>query len=215
MDRKKIKEKAKEFAFKNKWELWEPYLIIFGITLVFSIILTIFKIDADSVLGTFLNFILELVLLPASIGYVYYIIKLINGKTLDVKEALTSKYKLFGLIILVTCIVGLFTTLWSLLFIILGIIYAFSMTMTSYLLADLADENTKYKEVMNTSKEMMDGYKWDYFVFELSFIGWVLLVIVTFGIAIIWVYPYIMTANVMYYEKLKKKKKIKTLKSID
>lgn len=211
MNRKKIKEKARKLAFKNKWTIWKPYLIIFAITFVFSIVLTIFKIDNDSILGIICNIILELVLLPASVGYVYYIIKLINGKTLDVKEALTSKYKLFGLILVVTMLVGIFTFLWSLLLFVPGIIYALSMTMTSYLLADLANEKTKFKEVMKTSKIMMDGYKWDYFVFGLSFFGWILLVIVTFGVAAIWVYPYIMTANVMYYEELKKKKKIKKL----
>lgn len=215
MDRKKIKEQAKELAFKNKWALWKPYLVIFGISFLLSFILAMLGIDENGELGTFLTFVLEIALVPASIGYVYYIIKFIHGKSLDVKEALTCKYKLFGLILLVTILVGIFTFLWSLLLIIPGIIYALSMNMTNYLLADLADEDTKYKDVMKTSKEMMDGYKWDYFVFGLSFIGWILLVVVTFGIAIIWVYPYIMTANVMYYEELKKKKKIKTLKSVD
>ena len=53
---------------------------------------------------------------------------------------------------------------------------------------------------------MMDGHKWEYFVFNLSFIGWYLLCGITFGIAAIWVVPYVTTANVMYYEKLKKLK---------
>ena len=49
----------------------------------------------------------------------------------------------------------------------------------------------------------------DYFVFELSFFGWILLGLVTFGIAYIWVVPYMEVDNVMYYEELKKLKKVK------
>ena len=101
------------------------------------------------------------------------------------------------------------TTLWTLLFIIPGIIYAYKVIMTTMILADTADQNTSYKQVINTSKEMMDGYKFDYFVFELSFIGWALLCIVTCGIALIWVYPYVQIANVMYYKELKKLKNTK------
>ena len=50
----------------------------------------------------------------------------------------------------------------------------------------------------------MNGYKWDYFVFQLSFIGWILLGVITAGIAYIFICPYINVATVLYYEELKK-----------
>jgi len=209
MNRQEIKAKAKEFAFKNKWNIWKPYLVIFAISFVFGLILGIFEIDTENGIGSLLAYAFEIALIPASIGYIYYIMELINGKVLDVKEALLSKYKLFGLILVTSIMVSLFTTLWTLLLIIPGIIYAFKVAMVNYILADFADENTKWKDVINTSKEMMNGYKMDYFVFGLSFIGWELLCIVTLGIAIIWVYPYMQVANVMYYQELKKIKNIK------
>lgn len=209
MNRQEIKAKAKEFAFKNKWNIWKPYLVIFAISFAFGLILGIFEIDTEKGIGSLLTYALEIALIPASIGYIYYIMELVNGKVLDVKEALLSKYKLFGIILVTSIMVSLFTTLWTLLLIIPGIIYAFKVAMVNYILADTADENTKWKDVINTSKEMMDGYKMDYFVFGLSFIGWELLCIVTLGIAIIWVYPYMQVANVMYYQELKKIKNIK------
>lgn len=215
MNRKEIKEKAKELAFNNKWEIWKPFLIVAGITLIFSLLLIICKIDENSVLGTIITYAFEIALLPASLGCTYYIINFVRGKTLDVKEALKCKYKLFGLILVVTILVRLFTFLWSLLLIIPGLIYSYKMVMTNYILADTEEENISYKDVMNTSKKMMDGYKWDNFVFGLSFLGWILLTVVTFGIALIWVYPYMQVAFVMYYEELKKIKNIKTLKSVD
>lgn len=209
MNRQEIKMKAKEFAFNNKWNIWKPYLVIYAITFLIGFILGIFGLNNESTIGMIIVYAIEFALIPASIGYIFYIIKLINGETMDIKEALLSKYKLFGLILTVSILVALFTTLWTLLLIIPGIIYALKMSMTTYILADTATENTKFKDVINTSKEMMEGYLWDYFVFGLSFIGWILLCIITFGIAMIWVYPYIMVAEVMYYQELKKIKNIK------
>lgn len=204
MNRIEIKERAKEFAFKNKWNIWKPLLIIYAITFAVGFILGLLGMDTESTIGSIISLAVEVALIPASIGYIYYLIKLINGETLDVKEALLSKYKLFGLILLVSIMVGIFTTLWSLLLIIPGIIYSYKMIMVNYILADTADENTNYKEVMDKSKDMMEGYKMDYFVFTLSFMGWILLGIITFGIALIWVMPYMSVAQVMYYQELKK-----------
>ena len=47
----------------------------------------------------------------------------------------------------------------------------------------------------------------DYFVFGLSFIGWALLIAPTFGLIMIWLFPYMTVANAIYYEKLKQKTK--------
>ena len=75
--------------------------------------------------------------------------------------------------------------------------------MSGFIMADELDENTKPMEVLDKSKSMMEGHKWEYFVFNLSFIGWFLLIPITLGIVLIWLIPYIQTANIMYYEKLK------------
>lgn len=208
MNRKEIKQRAKEFAFKNKWNIWQPYLVIYAITVFIGFILGVLGLNDESFLGAILILILEISLIPMSIGYIYYLIKLIKGEKLDVKEALLSKYSIFKLIMLVTIMVAVFTTLWTLLLVVPGIIYMYKVIMVNYVLADTANENTTWKEVINTSKNMMDGYKMDYFIFGLSFIGWELLCVLTLGIAIIWVVPYIQTANIMYYEELKKIKNI-------
>jgi len=54
---------------------------------------------------------------------------------------------------------------------------------------------------------MMNRYKRDYFVFGLSFFGWILLGIFTLGLLYIWLIPYMMTAEVLYYDELKKIRK--------
>lgn len=103
------------------------------------------------------------------------------------------------------CIAGLvgtiFIMLWSCLFIIPGIIAAFRYSMTFYILAD--NPEMSGMDALNKSKEMMKGHKWEFFLLQLSFIGWCLLVPFTFGILLIWLTPYIETTNALYYEKIK------------
>ena len=85
---------------------------------------------------------------------------------------------------------------------------AFSLVMVGYLLADSKETSiSEAKKIIRESIEMMNGYKLDYFIFELSFIGWYFLGAITFGIAYIYVIPYFTFANTLYYQRLKEKRK--------
>ena len=93
---------------------------------------------------------------------------------------------------------GLFVFLWSLLFIIPGIIKGISYAMTQYILADCP--NVKAKDALKLSMRMMDGHKWEYFVFGLSFIGWILLSVITLGLAAaFYTEPYMHSSTAQYY----------------
>ena len=67
------------------------------------------------------------------------------------------------------------------------------------------DTNLSGNEAIRESMRMMDGYKWDYFVFQLSFLGWMILAPLTLGILYIWLLPYYSVAEVIYYERLREK----------
>lgn len=56
---------------------------------------------------------------------------------------------------------------------------------------------------IRTSSRLMKGYKADYFVLQLSFIGWMILVAITYGIVGIYFYPYYYTTQVKFYEFIK------------
>ena len=101
----------------------------------------------------------------------------------------------------VNFLVGLFTFLWSLLFVIPGIIKSYSYSMSMYILAE--NQGKAALECINESKLMTNGYKMDLFVLSLSFIGWALLGVITFGIAFIWVIPYINATYANAYNSLK------------
>lgn len=101
----------------------------------------------------------------------------------------------------VTFFVGLFTALWSLLFVIPGIVKGLSYSMSIFILAE--NKGMPAREAIDRSRKMMDGHKMELFLLMLSFIGWLLLGYVTFGIALVWVVPYMGTTIANFYQSLK------------
>lgn len=95
----------------------------------------------------------------------------------------------------------LFTTLLCFLFIIPGIVYFYSTYFAYQIMCDNPD--LKPTEALKLSKKMVKGNRGELFVLNLSFIGWILLVTITFGIASIYVTPYIMTTDALYYENFR------------
>ena len=100
----------------------------------------------------------------------------------------------------VNIIVSLAVVVGCVFLIVPGVIVGLMFSMTSYL---LADGETNIGDVLKKSINMMKGYKWNYFVFCLSFLGWILLGVVTLGLAYIYVLPYMNVATTLYYEELK------------
>lgn len=110
----------------------------------------------------------------------------------------------YGNVIKTMFLQGLFTFLWSLLFIIPGIIKAYEYLMIPYILAENPEISSK--EAFARSKAMMDGEKWNAFVLGLSFIGWEILAAFTCCIlSIFYVAPYRNLTFAQLYETLKNK----------
>lgn len=95
----------------------------------------------------------------------------------------------------------LFTFLWSLLFIIPGIVKSYEYRMVPYLIAEYP--NMDRREAFARSREMMYGQKWDTFILDLSFILWNTLSALTFGIAgLFYVSPYKDATSAELYDTL-------------
>lgn len=212
MNRVEIKEKAKKLISNNLWNIWKPLLIILAINIVLSLVLSaIFPTRdyyeyANDTVRSYYNIgdtIGSILLAPLYVGYIVYLLNFIRGKKFEIKD-IFSKMNYVLPIWAVTFLASLFTGIGFVLLIVPGIILAMMFSMIQYI---MADGETKIMETLKKSKDLMDGHKWDYFVFGLSFIGWFLLVAVTFGIAIIYVGPYVSVASCVYYEELKKLKK--------
>lgn len=104
-----------------------------------------------------------------------------------------------------TCVAGLlvttYTMLWSLLFIIPGIVKSFSYSMTFFILNDHPEMTAS--QAITESRRIMDGHKGELFVLGLSFIGWFILSMFTFGILLIYVIPYMQATIAAFYEKIR------------
>lgn len=95
-------------------------------------------------------------------------------------------------------LMDLYVFLWSLLLVVPGIVAAYRYRMVPYLLAEHPEMSAQ--EVLQRSKELMMGEKWNAFVLDLSFIGWNLLSVLTFGLAgVFFVGPYKMQTDANLY----------------
>ena len=96
----------------------------------------------------------------------------------------------------------MYIVLWSLLFVIPGIVKGYEYRMIPFLLAENPDMTKE--EVFEESKKLMTGNKWKAFVYDLSFIGWNILSILTCGIlSIFFVNPYKSSADAALFEAIK------------
>ena len=95
---------------------------------------------------------------------------------------------------------NIYIILWSLLFVIPGIMASFSYAMTDYILAD--NPSLSASEAIGMSKEMMQGNRWRLFCLEFSFIGWHLLCTITLGIGNLWLTPYRKAAEAAFYREI-------------
>lgn len=98
---------------------------------------------------------------------------------------------------LVYFLISLYTTLWTLLLIVPGIIKMISYSLALY----VANDNPfmSANECITKSRQLMDGHKWKYCKLILSYFGWLLLSVLTFGILLIWVLPRINQATYLFY----------------
>lgn len=98
----------------------------------------------------------------------------------------------------------IFICLWSLLLIVPGIVKALAYSQAKYIVKDLVDsgQDVGATEAITNSRQLMNGHKWEYFLLNLTFIGWVILGCLSLGIGFLWISPYIQVTKAKYYRKL-------------
>lgn len=145
----------------------------------------------------FASILAIIVTAPLAIGVNKYFIQFSRSQSPEIEVMFDGFKESFTNSILLSFLTGIFIFLWMLLFIIPGIIKAFAYAMAPYILAENPSINVT--EALDESQEMMKGHKMDLFILGLSFIGWFLLGLITFGIALIWVIPYMQAAQAEFY----------------
>jgi len=194
-----IKTWSKEKIKGKIWELLIPIVvasILSSLTVGQQIVQTEngISVEGGTNLGIFFYFV--------QVGLAYFMVKFINDQEHNFKDLFYFS-KDYIRIFLVNLLQTLFIFLWTLLLIVPGIIKAIGYALVPLLLADDKYKNLGYKDLLKKSEEMMNGHKMDYFTLSLSFIGWFLLIIPTFGFILIWLAPYYTTARMKFLNDLK------------
>ena len=187
--RAEIKAQAKA-QLKGKVGMFFLCLLI-----VYAIAFALCFIPIIGVIGVYI------VLPPLMLGLIMVCLNVTYGDNVEI-GTLFKGFNYMGKAIALFLMVMFFTMLWSLLFVIPGIIKAYSYSMAFYILAENPEMSAR--EALNESKEITKGHKLDLFVLELSFILWGLLAAVTFGIAYVYVLPYMQLTYVNFYHNIKR-----------
>lgn len=182
---------------------WEALSGKWGNAAMFTLVYLLIAVGLTTVESQIWEYsiISTLLLMPVQYGYVIaFLDSLRSGEDFNIKS-LFGGYNDWSRITGTYLLVQIFTVLWMLLLIVPGIIKAISYSQTFYVLKD--NPSLSYNAAIERSMEMMQGHKWEYFCLYFSFIGWILLVIISFGVASLWVSPYMSATFAHYYENLK------------
>ena len=149
--------------------------------------------------------LLSLLMIPVSYSFSISLLKATRQDDEKLLEAtLSTAKKMYSNLFVVGILYTLIITVLSILTLgIAGIIFAYAYRMAPYLMHDYPELTPR--EALKVSREMMKGHKWDLFVLDITFIGWILLSILTLGIGMLFVTPYMQTASALFYDDLRAK----------
>ena len=143
-----------------------------------------------------MNIFLSLVM----VGWKLYCLRVSREEEPGGAETLFACFKQFWRFYCAQLLMSLFIMLWTFLFIIPGIIAAYSYSQTFYIMLDHPDMSPT--EAIRASKQLIRGHKFEYFSLQLSFFGWAFLSMFTFGLLDIWLQPYMQVTFAGYYNAL-------------
>lgn len=146
--------------------------------------------------------VLSIFLLPLLFSYSVFFLNICRGSKPYYSELFngfrTGYVKYTGTLFLV----WLYSFLWTLLFVIPGVVKSYSYSMTSFVMKD--NPELKYNAAIDESMRLMQGHKMQLFLLDLSMIGWAILSCLTLGVGFFFLCPYNQTAHAAFYEDLKK-----------
>ena len=152
---------------------------------------------APGAFAYFIELLLRIMGMLLYAGQVVFILNMVRGlqnSLWNLMDGFQSFLRIIGLRILM----AIFVFLWSLLFVIPGIVAAYRYRLALYLLLDHPEMGVT--ECIRESKRLMRGHKAELFILDLSFIGWALLSVIPF--VSIYTIPYTEATYALYYCQL-------------
>jgi uncharacterized membrane protein len=200
INRAELKMQARN-QLRGKWGLAIGGTIVgcFLITFIMNLILRLVRDDATLILivqlvSMIISSIMSIGMCRFSLNYAY------EGKEPafgDIFSGFKVALKAIGLFFLM----GIIIFVGIILLVVPGVIFSFMFSQALYILAD--DNSKSIIQCLKESAGMMKGYKFKYFVLSLSFLGWIILGLIPFGIGLLWVIPYMNVTVASFYLKVK------------
>ena len=190
MDRAELKARARAQLgggiFQNLWMMGLAVCLLIG--LLESAAMTILPaIGALIVIG------------PLEYGQAYIFLKQARDRQpVQLGDMFRGFQDDFGGTFLIGFLSQLFVALWSLLFLIPGIVKSYAYSMAYYVKLDHPDYG--WKACIDESRRLLNGHKWETFVLDLSFLGWILVGALCLGVGTLWVTPYMAATEAQFYE---------------
>jgi uncharacterized membrane protein len=179
-----MKEYALTQLGRNKWDEAVGLCLVYGLI---SGIASIVPLGSLVVGG------------PLTLGMTSYFLLLSRNQNPTFNN-LFSGFQNFGNAFLAMLLMTLVILLGFILLIIPGCIFALGLSQTFRVMHD--EPQISAVDAMKKSWEIMKGHKGDYFIFNLSFIGWAFLCILTVGIGFLFLIPYINASNAKFYDEI-------------
>lgn len=203
-DRIRIKENGKLHYQNNKWQ---NVLVILINTLIVGGVQVVVNLSGDDwVLAMFMSLVsIALALLVVnviSMGTMTWFHRSIKTDGLKMEEMFWTFKEDYGGNVLMMFLISLYTALWSMLFVIPGIVKGYSYSLAMYIKSE--NPNIPASKAIELSTRMTNGHKMDLFVLDMSFIGWGILSAFTLNIlGILYVMPYQYASKAFAYEEIK------------
>ena len=136
---------------------------------------------------------------PLAIGAVYFYMKLESGEEPNISIVFDG-FQDFKRGLVFHLVSSIFIILWALLLVVPGIIAAIRYSMGYYLMIENPDMEPM--EALRQSSELMKGHKMEFFMFVISFLGWLILSALTLGIGFLLLVPYYQMSKLNFYRKI-------------
>ena len=137
---------------------------------------------------------------PLGVGSVAFFKAIVRNGDAKVERLFEGFTKDFGGTLVLGLLTTIFTFLWSLLFIIPGIVKGYAYSMAYYLKSE--HEDWDWRRCLDESIKLTNGHKMELFILDLSFIGWYFVGSLCFGVGTLWAEAYHRQTLVNYYEEL-------------
>lgn len=207
---------SKEIKLEAKAQLsghWKKAVLLAMIPVLFSVFF-VSEINPDAIeisarreSGNLLLQIINSFLLT---GVSFTFLDFIRGEAeIAPLEGVLSAFKkeYFAKLLLLKIVKYIYIFLWTLLLVVPGIVKSYGYSQAEFLFKDTVDRTGTVpnpRDCLKQSEELMMGHKMDFFSLGISFIGWIILSLFTFGLLYIWLTPYMEMSGVVFYENLVK-----------